>query len=291
MKGGFFCGSSHAESSGLTGGLTMRAETADSRTQPAVQVPIHVKGVSKSFMQNGAPLAVLDDVDFYASDGEFVCIIGPSGCGKSTLLNIIAGLDRPSKGVISLHGRTLDSRLGEVGYMQQRDLLMPWRSVLDNAVIGLELKGVSKNEAHARARALLQDFGLAGFENEYPHALSGGMRQRAAFLRTVLADQEVFLLDEPFGALDALTRSQIQEWLLGMWRRVQKTIVMVTHDVDEAIFLSDRVYVMSSRPGRMKLVQEVDLPRPRLLEMVTQPRFVELKALLLASVRGEVTDG
>ena len=265
----------------------MRAETAESSIQPAIQV----YGVSKSFMQNDTPLAVLEGVDFYASDGEFVSIIGPSGCGKSTLLNIIAGLDQPTDGVISLHGRTAERRLGEVGYMQQRDLLMPWRSVLDNAVIGLELQGVSKSEAYARADVLMEDFGLAGFENEYPHALSGGMRQRAAFLRTVLADHEVFLLDEPFGALDALTRSQIQAWLLEMWQRVQKTIVLVTHDVDEAIFLSDRVYVMSSRPGRMNLVQDVDLPRPRLLEMVTQPRFVELKAQLLAAVRGEVTDG
>lgn len=265
----------------------MNAETADSKTQPAIEV----RGVSKRYMQGGSPLAVLDNVDFYATDGEFVSIIGPSGCGKSTLLNIIAGLDLPSEGVISLHGRMSESRLGEVGYMQQRDLLMPWRSVLDNTVIGLELQGVSKGEARTQARALLEDFGLTGFEDEYPHALSGGMRQRAAFLRTVLADQEVFLLDEPFGALDALTRSQIQEWLLEMWRRVQKTIVLVTHDVDEAIFLSDRVYVMSSRPGRMKLAQVVDLPRPRQAEMVTQPRFVELKALLLASVRSEVTYG
>ncbi|MDA1227459.1 MAG: hypothetical protein BZY79_02680 [SAR202 cluster bacterium Casp-Chloro-G4] len=264
----------------------MNAEAAESSIQPAIQV----QGVSKSFMQSGTPLAVLKGVDFYASDGELVSVIGPSGCGKSTLLNIIAGLDQPSEGSISLNGRVEERRLGEVGYMQQRDLLMPWRSVLDNAIIGLELQGVSKSEAHARARALLEEFGLTGFENEYPHALSGGMRQRAAFLRTVLADQEVFLLDEPFGALDALTRSQIQEWLLGMWRRVQKTIVLVTHDVDEAIFLSDRVYVMSSRPGRMKLVQVIDLARPRHAEMVTQPRFVELKAQLLASVRSEVTD-
>lgn len=269
--------------------LMMNADTAEASIQPAIQV----RGVSKSFTQNGVPLAVLDDVDFHALDGEFVSIIGPSGCGKSTLLNIIAGLDRPSSGSILLYGRSEERRLGEVGYMQQRDLLMPWRSVLDNTIIGLELKGVSKGEAYARAGELMGEFGLSGFENEYPHALSGGMRQRAAFLRTVLADQEVFLLDEPFGALDALTRLQIQEWLLGMWQRVEKTIVLVTHDVEEAIFLSDRVYVMSSRPGRMKLVQDIDLPRPRRPEIVTQSRFVELKAQLLTSVRGgtEVTDG
>jgi ABC-type nitrate/sulfonate/bicarbonate transport system ATPase subunit len=267
--------------------LMMATEATESSIQPAIQVT----GVSKRYMQNGTPLAVLEDVDFVASDGEFVSIIGPSGCGKSTLLNIIAGLDQPSSGAISIYGQTDNDRLGGVGYMQQRDLLMPWRSVLDNAIIGLEVQGVAKAEAQARARALWDDFGLSGFEDEYPHTLSGGMRQRAAFLRTVLADQEVFLLDEPFGALDALTRSQIQEWLLGMWRRVQKTIILVTHDVDEAIFLSDRVYVMSSRPGRMTLVQDIDLPRPRHQEMVTQPEFVALKAQLLASVRGEVASG
>ena len=267
--------------------LTMAAESAESGIQPAIQVT----GISKRYMQNGTPLVVLEDVDFEASDGEFVSIIGPSGCGKSTLLNIIAGLDQPSSGTISIYGRTDEDRLGEVGYMQQRDLLMPWRSVLDNAIMGLEVQGVAKAEAQGRARALLDDFGLAGFGDEYPHTLSGGMRQRAAFLRTVLADQEVFLLDEPFGALDALTRSQIQEWLLDMWGRVQKTIVLVTHDVDEAIFLSDRVYVMSSRPGRMTLVEDIDLPRPRHQDMVTQPRFVELKAQLLTSVRGEVAGG
>ena len=158
--------------------LIMATEATESSIQPAIQVT----GVSKRYMQNGTPLAVLEDVDFVASDGEFVSIIGPSGCGKSTLLNIIAGLDQPSSGAISIYGQTDNDRLGGVGYMQQRDLLMPWRSVLDNAIIGLEVQGVAKAEAQVRARALLDDFGLSGFEDEYPHTLSGGMRQRAASL-------------------------------------------------------------------------------------------------------------
>ena len=246
---------------------------------------IRVEGVSKAFMQDGRRLDVLDRVDFHALEGELVSIIGPSGCGKSTLLNIIAGLDDPTSGEIFMNGVRATQRLGAIGYMQQKDLLLPWRSIIDNATLGLELQGVSRNAARDRAAELMEQFGLAGFEREYPFALSGGMRQRASFLRTVLADQEVFLLDEPFGSLDALTRSQIQEWLLGLWESLGKTIVLVTHDVDEALFLSDRIYVMTPRPGRMKLIEQSDLPRPRTLEMVTSDRFVSLKAQLLVTVR------
>ena len=248
---------------------------------------IWAKGVTRAFVRGGRPLTVLADVDFYAEDGELVSIIGPSGCGKSTLLNIIAGLDTPTSGAIYLNGRLAERRLGVLGYMQQKDLLLPWRSVIDNAILGLELQGVSRRVARARAWELMDQFGLKGFEKEYPSALSGGMRQRASFLRTVLADQEVFLLDEPFSALDALNRSQIQAWLLGLWESLKKTIVLVTHDVDEAIFLSDRIYVMTARPGRMKLVARVELPRPRSQEMVTQDSFVRMKAALLASIREE----
>ena len=164
---------------------------------------------------------------------------------------------------------------------------MPWRSVLDNAALGLEIQGVPKREAAARAREHLPRFGLDGFENAYPHELSGGMRQRAAFLRTALADQQVFLLDEPFGALDALNRAQIHEWLTGLWESMRKTIVLVTHDVDEAIFLSDRVYVMTARPGTMKLDLPVNLPRPRGVDALASAEFMRLKATLLTSIREE----
>ena len=248
---------------------------------------IRVDGLSKTFERDGQPLPTLNSVNFYARDGEFVSIIGPSGCGKSTLLNIIAGLAEPTSGVLSLYDRQDSARLGSVGYMQQKDLLLPWRSVLDNAILGLELQGVSKREATARAKEHLGRFGLEGFEKSYPHNLSGGMRQRAAFLRTVLADQEVFLLDEPFGALDALNRTRIHQWLTGLWESMQKTIVMVTHDVDEAIFLSDRVYVMTARPGAMKMVMRVGIPRPRSLDVIATPEFMDIKAALLRAIREE----
>ena len=263
----------------------------DGRASPGLpgdlRCAIRVQSLSKTFERDGQPLQTLRDVNFYARDGEFVSIIGPSGCGKSTLLNIIAGLDGPTSGSLSLYDRQGTNRLGSVGYMQQKDLLLPWRSVLDNATLGLELQGVPRREAEDRARQHLGRFGLEGFENSYPHSLSGGMRQRAAFLRTVLADQEVFLLDEPFGALDALNRTRIHQWLTGLWESMQKTIVMVTHDVDEAIFLSDRVYVMTARPGTMKLARNVGIPRPRSIDVIATSEFMEIKSALLTAIREE----
>ncbi len=283
------------------GGLSLRADpvttdtfdrtTAKTAGGAGIAPPaIRTERLSKTFENDGQPLSVLSEVDFHAEEGEFVAIIGPSGCGKSTLLNIIAGLDEPTSGALSLGSSGpdgSDGRLGSVGYMQQKDLLMPWRSVLDNATLGLEIRGVPKREAQARAREHLPRFGLAGFEGTYPHELSGGMRQRAAFLRTALADQDVFLLDEPFGALDALNRAQIHEWLTGLWESMRKTIVLVTHDVDEAIFLSDRVYVMTARPGTMKMALPVELPRPRSVDALESAEFMRLKAALLKAIREE----
>jgi ABC-type nitrate/sulfonate/bicarbonate transport system ATPase subunit len=252
---------------------------------------VRVQGVSKDVLQHGRPLAVLREVDLYADRGEFISIIGPSGCGKSTLLNILAGLDAPSSGAIYLYGCRTEQRLGQVGYLQQKDLLLPWRTILDNVILGLELRGVPRRVARGRATALLEQFGLKGFERAYPYALSGGMRQRAAFLRTLLPEHEVLLLDEPFGALDALTRTQLHAWLLGLWETLHKTIVLVTHDVDEAIFLADRVYVMTARPGRVTLIQPVQLPRPRHQAVITTGSFTALKATLLAALRQESPAG
>jgi ABC-type nitrate/sulfonate/bicarbonate transport system ATPase subunit len=252
---------------------------------------IEVKGLTKQMPSTQGILDVLDGVDLEVGRGEFLSIIGPSGCGKSTLLNIVAGLDVPSAGDVALDGDTANPRLGRVAYMQQKDLLMPWRSVLENAVLGLEVAGVQRGEARQRAQALVGQFGLSGFEEAYPSALSGGMRQRVAFLRTILAERDVLLLDEPFGALDALTRSQMHEWLLELWAGFGKTIVLVTHDVDEAVFLSDRVYVMTARPGKVKRVLDVDLPRPRTLDLVTDPRFTTVKAELLRAIRDEAPRG
>ena len=232
-------------------------------------------------------MPVLEGVDFSATNGEFVSIIGPSGCGKSTLLNTIAGLEQPDAGSVEMDGAQAVNRLGLVGYMHQKDLLMPWRTVLDNAILGLEVQGVSRRNARKRALELIDDFGLRGFEKEYPYTLSGGMRQRAAFLRTVLVSRDVMLLDEPFGALDALTRTQMQEWLVGLWDSLDKTIVLVTHDVDEALLLSDRVYVLTARPGKVKAVVDVNLPRPRSYHMVTEGPFIALKSEMIAALREE----
>jgi ABC-type nitrate/sulfonate/bicarbonate transport system ATPase subunit len=178
-------------------------------------------------------------------------------------------------------------RLGRVGYMQQKDLLLPWRTVLDNTILGLEINGVSRRQARKQALELTESFGLKGFEDQYPFALSGGMRQRAAFLRTMLLGHEIILLDEPFGALDALTRIQMQEWLLDLWESMNSTIILITHDVDEAILVSDRVYVFSPRPGTVKMVVGVDLPRPRNYDMVTSPEFAALKSRLMEPLRSQ----
>ena len=256
------------------------------RTRPIPK--LQVESLAKSFFVDGRPEQVLDGVDLSIEAGSFISIIGPSGCGKSTLLNIVAGLDEPEAGAVALDGDRTASRLGRVGYMQQKDLLLPWRTVLDNAILGLELQGVPRSQARRRALELTEDFGLKGFERQYPFALSGGMRQRAAFLRTMLLGQDLVLLDEPFGALDALTRMQMQEWLLDLWDSMNSTIVLITHDVDEALLVSDRVYVLTARPGRVKMVLDVDLPRPRSHEAVTEQGFTELKAKLLAALREEI---
>ena len=266
--------------------------TAGRERRPVDAAPppkIELDGVGQDFTLHGHPLPVLRDVDLRVHEGEFVSIIGPSGCGKSTLLNVIAGLEEPSVGRILMYGRQVARRLGTVGYMHQKDLLLPWRSVLDNALLGPELMGSPRSQAQSAAMELMGPFGLEGFEKSYPAQLSGGMRQRVAFLRTVLADQDVILLDEPFGALDALTRAGMQEWLLGLWESWSKTVVLVTHDVEEAVLLSDRVYVLTPRPGRVRVEFTVDLPRPRRYEMVTEAAFVEIKARALAALREDKT--
>ncbi len=265
--------------------MTSASGPATGETAPRPR--IELEGVGKAFRVDGETLPVLEDVSLSVSAGEFVSLIGPSGCGKSTLLNIIAGLEEPTHGEIRFDGRLSSGRPGAVGYMHQKDLLLPWRTVLDNAILGLEIQGVGRAEARRRALDMAEQFGLKGFEHSYPHLLSGGMRQRAAFLRTALANQEIILLDEPFGALDALTRANMQEWLLERWESWGKTVVLVTHDVDEALLLSDRVYVLTPRPARLKTVLNVHLPRPRSYEMITDDAFVRMKAELLSSLRTE----
>jgi ABC-type nitrate/sulfonate/bicarbonate transport system ATPase subunit len=250
---------------------------------------LEVHAVSMAFAGSTGDLDALAPVSFALAEGSFVSVIGPSGCGKSTLFNIIAGLQRPSGGTISIDGEDATGSIGRVGYMLQKDLLLPWRTVLDNVILGMEIKGVSRTRARATAMPYLERYGLGGFENRFPRELSGGMRQRAALLRTLLLDTDIILLDEPFGALDAQTRSSMQEWLLQLWADFAKTVVFVTHDVEEAIFLSDEILVVSARPGRIVDRIAVPLPRPRARAVTNSAEFVTLKDRCLAHL-GHTTE-
>jgi ABC-type nitrate/sulfonate/bicarbonate transport system ATPase subunit len=242
--------------------------------------------LSRSFARGrDAPLAALDDISFSVQAGAFVSFVGPSGCGKSTLLRILAGLDTQTSGTLTIEGAPPGSLLGVAGYMPQRDLLMPWRTVLDNATVALEFAGVARREARARARVLFPAFGLDGFEAANPTTLSGGMRQRVSLLRTMLTGRQLLLLDEPFGALDAITRVDLQEWMAGLLANVQTTVILVTHDLEEAAYLSDRVYVLSDRPGSIVAAIDVPLPRPRAYTITTTPPFAAIKRQLFEALR------
>jgi ABC-type nitrate/sulfonate/bicarbonate transport system ATPase subunit len=246
---------------------------------------LELRGVSKEFHLDGGDLLAVDGVDLWAGPGEFVALIGPSGCGKSTLFNIVAGLDEPSSGEVRLGGVTGTDRLGASAYMPQRDALLDWRRVIDNVTLPLELGGWPRREARAAAQPLLDRFGLGDFARAWPWQLSGGMRHRAAFLRTVIAEPPRLLLDEPFGALDGITRSDLQLWLAGVWAEFGSTVLLVTHDVTEAVFLADRIYVMSPRPGRVVAEINVDLVRPRRLEDQESEAFVAVERHLRHELR------
>jgi ABC-type nitrate/sulfonate/bicarbonate transport system ATPase subunit len=246
---------------------------------------LEARGISMRYHdRDGRMLTALEDISLAVRAGEFAALVGPSGCGKTTLLSILAGLLRPTAGEVLLRGNASARRLGRVGYMPQRDLLLPWRTALANAAAGLQVQGVDRRERTRRAQALFAEFGLSGFERAYPSKLSGGMRQRVAFARTVLAAPDLLLLDEPFGALDALTRAGLQRWLAELWERLGKTCVLVTHDIEEALLLGDRVYVLTPRPGRIRLERDVPLARPRRMEQLAEPPAVALKAELLAAL-------
>ena len=229
-------------------------------------------------------LPVLGDVSLTVASGELVAVIGPSGCGKSTLFDVVAGLERPDAGRVLVDGADATGRTDAFAYMPQQDLLFPWRTVLDNTTLGLEVAGVRRRAARERARPLFAEFGLGGFEGARPGELSGGMRQRAALLRTVVQERPVLLLDEPFGALDALTRADMQVWLAGVRARFDWTVVLVTHDIREAVFLADRVVVLGPRPTSLRREVTVDLPRPRDLSTITDPAFAAAEAELLGSL-------
>lgn len=245
---------------------------------------IEIKGVSKIFRRDGQEFTAMRETNVTIESGKFICIIGPSGCGKSTLFNIIAGLIKPTTGDILVNGESIIGKKGKVGYMLQKDMLLPWRTILDNVIIGMEIEGVSKKEAKEKALAMMGKYGLNGFDKNYPYELSGGMRQRAALLRTMLYDRDIMLLDEPFGALDAQTRLRMQTWLLEVWRENRKTVLFVTHDIDEAIYLADEIYVFSPGPGYIKEVIDVNISRPRQTEDMSSENYQALKQHLLAQL-------
>ncbi|WIJ25859.1 ABC transporter ATP-binding protein [Devosia sp. RR2S18] len=239
---------------------------------------LDLKNLRKSF----GPTDVLADVSLSVQPGEFVSILGPSGAGKSTILQLLTGATTPDAGEMLLDGQPLTPAQHRFAFMPQGDALMPWRRIIDNTTLGLEIQGVSRQAAHAKVAPLFGEFGLAGFENHYPAQLSGGMRQRAALLRTVVQQRSMLLLDEPFGALDALTRTQMQCWLADMWTRHRWTVLLITHDVREAVLLSDRIYVLSARPARVAHQFQVPLEHPR--QVIGSPALAALEAEVLQTL-------
>jgi len=234
------------------------------------------EGIRKTFPSRDGEVKALHDVSLEVFEGEFVSLVGPSGCGKTTLLRILGGLLQADKGRVRIDGRTLSEPRREIGFVFQNPTLMPWRTVLQNVTLPLEVQGRNGDDSRSRAMELLGLVGLLGFENLHPHELSGGMQQRVAIARALVYEPSILLMDEPFGSLDAITRNQMNLELLRIWHATGKTVVMVTHTIQEAIFLADRVLVMSPRPGHIQAAVHVDLPRPRDAEIYYHERFASL---------------
>src|SRR5436190_6531506 len=259
------------------GVMQTQAEAPEREPLSVEGTGVEFVGVSRRYRSGRRRVVeALERLDLAVASGEVVAVVGPSGCGKSTLLELAAGLQKPDEGSV---------RAPSCAYMPQRDLLLPWRDALGNAALALECEGVRRSEARRRAAPLFERFGLAEFERARPTDLSGGMRQRVAFLRTLLAGRPILLLDEPFGALDSLTRAGMQEWLADALDKEPRTVLLVTHDVQEALFLADRVAVLSARPGRVVAELEVDLERPRVRRaLVADPAFVRLERSALEAL-------
>lgn len=240
-------------------------------------VKLSVKNIKKAFEDT----VVLDGVSLELYENEFVSLIGLSGSGKSTIFNIISGLIMPDEGEVFIDGQNFTGKTGRVSYMHQKDLLMPWKKIIDNVSLPFLLKGEGKKRARIAVAEYFKIFGLEGFEYKYPFQLSGGMRQRAALMRTYMFSRDIMLLDEPFGGLDAITRSRMHRWLLTVLQNLKTSILLITHDIEEAILLSDRIYVLSERPARVKEVITIDLPKPRDREAITTENFNRIKRHVL----------
>jgi NitT/TauT family transport system ATP-binding protein len=257
-----------------------------SRGAPAISL----RGATKRFAtRSGTPFTAIADVTLDVAAGEFVTIVGPTGCGKSTTLSLVSGLEPASAGTVEVHGRPVTGIPDGIGYMFQTDAVLPWKNVLDNVALGLRYRKVGKPEAHAKARDWLVRVGLGGFEDRYPHQLSGGMRKRVAMAQSLIGEPSILLLDEPFGALDVQTREHMQDELLDLWSGTGAAVVFITHDLTEAISLADRVVVMTAGPGTVKDVVTIDLPRPRKVEEIRlTPEFTEIYRGVWDSLREEV---
>jgi NitT/TauT family transport system ATP-binding protein len=247
----------------------------------ATGVAVDIDRVSKTYETSGEPVHALKEASLSMKPGEFVSLLGPSGCGKSTLLMILAGLVKATTGSVTIDGHVVDEPQTELGIVFQDHVLLDWRRVLSNVLLQVEMRGLNKKDYVDRARELLALVGLKGFDDRYPFELSGGMRQRVSICRALLHDPGLLLMDEPFGALDALTRDQLNLDVQSIWMRSPKTVVFVTHSINEAVFLSDRVVVMSPRPGRIEQIIEIDLPRPRPLAIRETPEFGEYTRQIL----------
>jgi ABC-type nitrate/sulfonate/bicarbonate transport system ATPase subunit len=250
---------------------------------------LSIRGVGRSFagMHGGPPTLALQPTDLEVADNDFITVLGPSGCGKSTLLRIVAGLDEPSTGQVLLDGEPVRGPGADRGMVFQSYTLFPWLTVHQNICFGLREKGLPEAQQREIAQRFISEVGLAGFESHYPKQLSGGMQQRVALARALANDPKILLLDEPFGALDHQTRALMQELLLSIWEQHRKTVLFVTHDIDEAIFMANRVAVFSARPGRIKTEIAVDFPHPRSYTIKTSPEFMDIKARLTEEIRAE----
>ncbi len=239
---------------------------------------LEIENIYYDYREKEELYPVLSDINLSVEEGEFICIIGPSGCGKTTLFNILVGLDKPDQGKIKLKGEDITCTRGHIAYMPQKDLLFPWRTIIENLLLGVEINKGDLKAARKEAENLIPLFGLEGFADSYPDQLSGGMKQRAALLRTVLTHHDILALDEPFGALDALTRSKMQDWILSIKAELNKTILFITHDIEEAITLADRIIVLKGSPAAVVKELKLELPYPR---QKTDRIFIEYKEELL----------